>query len=296
MELRHLRYFVAVAEMENVSRAAARLHVSQPALSRQVRDLEEELGFRLFDRGARSLRLTAAGRIFLEESRAILGRVADGVERAKAAALAGGELHIGYAMSPTVRILPPALRAFQSEAPGVRVRLHDLSTTEMLEGLRAGRLGIAFMVCPRPARLRGLGHEEVARGAMLLAVPPGHPLARSRTVTLAEAARHPLVAFSREDYPDYHESLATLFAHIPRKPRITREHDSVGSLIASVEAGEGVAIVAESMACVAGPRLKLKPITPTPHPFIIVAAWPKGDRSREAALFLDCVKRVSPAG
>src|SRR5437764_1621204 len=115
MELRHLRYFVAVAEEENVSRAALKLHVSQPGLSRQIRDLEDELGFLLLRRSAKSVRLTEAGRVFLKEARAVIQRAADGVEAARAVATGGGgEIHVGYAPSLTARILPPTLRAFQA--------------------------------------------------------------------------------------------------------------------------------------------------------------------------------------
>src|SRR6266850_6633112 len=137
MELRHLRYFIGVAETENVSRAALKLHVSQPALSRQIRDLEDELGFLLLERTGRSVRLTESGRTFLIEARAVLQRAEDAVKAARAVAIGGrAELHIGYAPSLTARILPPALRAFQAELPNVRVKLHDLSTEEMPAGLR----------------------------------------------------------------------------------------------------------------------------------------------------------------
>src|SRR6478736_623337 len=111
VELRHLRYFVAVAEMENVSRAALKLHVSQPALSRQVRDLEDELGFPLLERSAKSVRLTEAGHTFLSEARAVLQRAEEAVNSARAIAIGGsGELHVGYAPSLTARILPATLR------------------------------------------------------------------------------------------------------------------------------------------------------------------------------------------
>src|SRR5262249_6565892 len=136
MELRHLRYFVAAAEAENVSRAAARLHVSQPALSRQIRDLEEELGSPLFQGTAKSVRLTEAGKAFLTEARVVLQGADEAVARARAIATGGHtELHVGYAPSPTVRLLPATLRAFQTEFPKVRVKLHDLSTEEMLAGV-----------------------------------------------------------------------------------------------------------------------------------------------------------------
>src|SRR6267378_3805065 len=207
MELRHLRYFVGVAEEENVSRAALKLHVSQPALSRQVSDLEEELGFLLLERSAKSVRLTEAGRAFLTEARAVLQRAEDAVKAARAIATGSGELHIGYAPSLTARILPATLRAFQAELPNVRVRLHDLSTEEMLAGLREGELQIAFAVRLTPAMLRGLRFEELARDPMCLAVTPKHPLAARRAVTLAEIATEPLITYNRKDYPDAYENL-----------------------------------------------------------------------------------------
>ena len=160
MELRHLRYFVAAAEEENVSRAALKLHVSQPGISRQIRDLEDEIGFQLFERSAKSLKLTNAGKTFLAEARAVLQRADEAVKTARAVAnKTDGELHVGYAPSPTVKILPQALRAFQEQFPNVRVMLHDLSTEEMLTGLREGKLHVALMVEPRGRSLRGLGFQ-----------------------------------------------------------------------------------------------------------------------------------------
>ena len=289
MELRHLRYFVAVAEEENVSRAALRLHVSQPALSRQVRDLEEDLGFPLLERSAKSVRLTDAGREFLKESRAVLQRVEDAVKAARAVADGGNELHVGYAMSPTVRILPQTLRMFQAAMPSIRVKLHDLSTEEMLAGLRNGKLQIAFMVHSRFAVARGLHLEDLASLPVCLAVAPEHPLAHRKTVKIADIAQHPLIAFSRKEYPDYHEVLAAWFSKA--KPRIAEEHDSVASLIAAVEAGDGVALVTESMACVAGSRLSLIRIVPAPNPLVIAAVWPEGRLSATAEQFLSCARR-----
>jgi len=293
MELRHLRYFVAVADGENVTRAALKLHVSQPALSRQIRDLEDELGFPLLERSAKSVRLTDAGREFFRESRAVLQRVEDAVMAARAIATGGNELHVGYAMSPTVRILPQTLRMFQAAMPLTRVKLHDLSTEEMLTGLRDGKLQIAFMVHSRLALMRGLQMEDLTTLPVRLAVAPEHPLASRKTVKISEIAQHPLIAFSRAEYPDYHEALATWFSQAEGKPRIAEEHDSVASLIAAVEAGDGVAFVTESMACVAGPRLSLIRITPAPSPLVIAAVWPEGKLSVVAEQFLSCARKCA---
>jgi len=295
MELRHLRYFVAVAEAENVSRAALKLHVSQPALSRQIRDLEDELGFLLLERSAKSVRLTEAGRTFLSESRAVLQRADDAVDAARAIASGGGEIHVGYAPSPTVRILPPTLRAFQKEFPGVRVRLHDLSTEEMLAELRNGKLHLAVMVYPTRVMLRGMHFEELARESMCVAVPPKHPFARLESVTVEQVAQQPLVAFTRKDYPEYHEYLNALFAKVKAKPRIAEEHDSAASLIAAVEAGCGVALAPQSLTCSTGPRLKLVPLTPSPEPLIIGAVWQEKGLTRAAEGFLKAAREVGSA-
>jgi DNA-binding transcriptional LysR family regulator len=138
--------------------------------------------------------------------------------------------------------------------------------------------------------LRGLQFEELTRDALCLAVAPKHPLARRRTVTLAEAAREPLITYNRKDYPDAHELLTAMFAKIKSKPRIAEEHDSVSSLIAAVESGAGVAVAPQSLVCTAGPRLKLIPFSPAPEPLVIGAAWNKGELPVAAERFLKCAK------
>jgi DNA-binding transcriptional LysR family regulator len=294
MELRHLRYFIAVAEAENVSRAALKLHVSQPALSRQIRDLEEELGFLLLERSARSVRLTDAGKTFQGEVKAVLQRLDEAIKTTRAVATGGrSELHVGFAPSLTVRILPPSLRAFQAESPNVRVLLHDLSTEEMLAQLREAKLQIAFLVRPTRAMLRGLRFEEVLRDSLCLAVAPKHHLGRRRMVRLAELTREPLIAYSREEYPEYHELLAEFFAAIQSKPLIGEECEGITSLVAAVEAGGGVALVPRSLVCLVGPRLKLIPIKPAPKPLVIGAAWPERGLDAAAERFLKCARETA---
>jgi DNA-binding transcriptional LysR family regulator len=260
-------------------------------LSRQIRDLEDELGFSLLQRSAKSVRLTEAGRVFLTEARAVVQRVAEGVAAARAVATGGrGEIHIGYAPSLTARILPPTLRAFQAAMPGVRVKLHDLATEEMLTGLGNGKLQLAFLVKPDRARLRGLRFQELARDSVRVALSLKHPLARRRAVTLAEVAREPLIIYSRQDYPEYYENLAALLSTAKVKLRVAEEHDSVTSLVAAVEAGGGVAVVSESVACITGRRLKLIPLSPAPEPFIVGAAWSKAGLPGPAERFLQAAK------
>ena len=293
MELRHLRYFVAVAEEQNVTRAAARLHVSQPPLSRQIRDLEDGLGVTLFERSARSVRLTEAGRVFLVEARAVLARAEEATQTVKAIASGKrGEIHVGYAPSLTVEILPHALRVFQEKSPGVRVSLHDLSTAEMLEGLRAGRLHVALMIQTSPKVLAGLIFNELCRYPVCVAAHPSHPLAQARTASLRAVARERLIGYNHEDYPEYHEWLTNLFAPLGLKPHLAEEHEGATSLIAAVEAGRGVALVPQSFNCFAGARLKMRPLKPAPAPMVVGVARRKTSLPAAAEDFVAVVRHL----
>ena len=290
MELRHLRYFVAVAEEQNVTRAAARLHVSQPPLSRQIRDLEAELGVSLFERSARSVRLTEAGRVFLIEAQAVLTRAEEATQTVKAIASGRrGEIHVGYAPSLTVELLPHALRAFQQQSPGVRVTLHDLSTEEMLDGLRERRLHVSMMIRPNDRVLSGLTFHELRRYAVCVALPAGHPLTRGNKPSLADVFNERLIAYTRRDYPEYHEWLATLAGG---KPRIAEEHDSSTSLVAATEAGRGIALVPESFSCFVGARLTLRRLAGSVAPFVVGVVSPKNAVSPLAANFIRAVKSL----
>ena len=287
MELRHLRYFVAAAEEENVSRAALKLNVSQPGISRQIHDLEDEIGFQLFERSAKALRLTNAGKIFLTEARAVLQHADDAVNKARAAiGVMHGEIHVGYAPSLTVQILPPTLRAFQEKLPNVRVALHDLSTGEMLEQLRNGKLQVALTVRLDSKILRGLEFVELARYPMRVAVARKHPLAESKTVSLDQVSRESLIAYNRADYPEYHTMLDKLFATVGRKPRIVEEHDGVSGIVLAVESGGGFALVPSCVECMVGSRLKLIPLSTAVPEVAVMAAWKKGALPASAKEFI----------
>jgi DNA-binding transcriptional LysR family regulator len=270
MELRHLRYFIAVAEEQNVTRAAERLHVSQPPLTRQIQDLEAELGVELFVRTAKTIRLTEAGRVFLRESKAAMQRVEAAVTAVRATAVdKASELHIGHAPSGTADLLPSVLRSFHKALPGVRVTLHDLTATEMLEGLREARLDAAFLVKPERKLPRGLVFHALRSHPMVVAVAPGHAFAKRRQVTVAEVLAEPLVAYSRREYPNYHRLLARVLGPRIRKCTLAEECDGGPSLIAAVESGKGVCVVPSFLATTAGRRLRFVALTPSDAPAVV---------------------------
>src|SRR5207302_8462822 len=233
VELRHLRYFVAVAEMENVSRAALKLHVSQPALSRQIRDLEDEIGFSLLERTAKSVRLTDAGRSFLDNARALLQNADDAVTKARAVATAEPtELDIGYSPTPTAEILPKILRAFQRKMPNVHVKLHDWSNNAILNGIRDGRLQLGLIVPPlKVSALHDLRFEELFHERVCVAVALQHPFARRRAIPIREFAGELLIRLTRRDYPNYYDYLLILLAKLKQKPRVGQEQDILSAVM-----------------------------------------------------------------
>ena len=285
MELRHLRYFVAVAEEENVSRAASKLRVSQPGVSRQVHDLEDEIGFPLFERTGKSVRLTAAGKIFCGEARDLLARAAAAVEKARAGLAPPAEIRVGYIPSGTVEILPRALRVFRGRFPGGHVTLHDLSAEEMQPLLLQRKLDLALTVL-RHKLSRELATKELARYETCVAVGATHPLAKSKFVRLDQMAAEPVATYTRQDYPGYNKHLEKMFATVGRKPCLGSEHDSGSSLIAAVAAGHEFALLPSCARGAAGARLRFLKVRPALPPWVIVALWRKDAETEPVRAFV----------
>ena len=295
MELRHLRYFVGVAETENVSRAALKLHISQPALSRQVRDLEEEVGLALLKRAGKTVRLTDAGRLFLNEARAVLERTDAALHNVRSAEEQRQiQLHVGYSSWGIDRLFHIILNSFNCAMPNAQLRLHDRRVEDNVDALLTGKLELAFIfVAPKPGALRGLRFIELSREHIRLAVPPKHPFARRRAVRIEDAAREPFITLVPEEYPDYHFFIDEVFASTKTKPRIAAERDSVAGLIAAVEAGLGVGLAGDRFGYLFGPRVKMLPLTPEPKLVPIGLAAPKAPLSAAAEKFWECAQQVA---
>ena len=294
MELRHLRYFLAVGEALNFTRAAARLRVAQPALSRQIQDLEDEIGVDLLSRSPRGVTLTAEGKLFLEEVRELLKHADESVERVRALARGEfGELHIGYAPLPTTEILAPALARFQKAVPRVKVLLHDLSSDELIAGLRNGTLELAIMVEPTGEQTADIEFELLRTYPLCVAMTVAHPFARLKSITLEKLATEPLVVLSRKDYPESYRFLDRLFAPISAKPQIAVECDSASSLITEVEAGRGIALATSVFKLVAGKRLLYRPLTGTTEAASVgIARATKGDVTPAGERFCELLRQL----
>jgi len=295
MELRHLRYFLVVGEVLNFTKAAARLRVAQPALSRQVQDLEDEIGVDLLRRSPRGVTLTAEGKLFLQEVCELLKRVDESVEKTRALARGEyGELHIGYIPIPTAEILPRALEEFRKAVPHVKLVLHDLSTDQLIAGLRNGTLELAIMVQPIGEQTAGIEFETLRSYVWFVALSRTHPFARLKSIPLEKLVGERLVILSRKSYSEYHRILEHIFAPIRTKPRIAMECDSESSLFMEVEAGRAIAVVTTIAKLAAGKRLVYRPLTGTTETqFVGIARATKGDVTPAGEKFYEILRKLS---
>jgi DNA-binding transcriptional LysR family regulator len=262
MELRHLRYFVAVARALNFTKAATRLRVAQPALSRQVAHLEDELAVDLLKRTSHGVVLTAEGKLFLEEARGILQRVDESITKVRALARGEfGELQVGYVPPLDLHILPRALAEFQKTTPDVKVVLHDRGSDELCNDMLSGTLHLALMMQPSDELTTGIEFEEIGRYPFFVAMASGHPLTRMKVISRETLAKQILVVLDRRRNSEFHRILKRVFA--PLHPNIATESDSVNSLITEIGVGKCVAVVSQLFKEAFGQRLVYRKLVNT---------------------------------
>ena len=281
MELRQLRYFVAVAEDGNISRAAKRIFLTQPALSRQIKALEEELGQCLLERQAHSIRLTPTGQALLVEARQLLQQADQMLERVRTASRSS-RLRVAYAPSLAAGLLSVAVANFTQAHPNIQVELLDLSTAEMLAGLEDDKLDVALCVGQQRA-MRGLMWTPLVRASWRLAVHRNHPLAHRSRVTPQEVAREPLLVYCQRSYPEYWEAITSWLRDHRQPPRIAGEYEGAENLMAAVESGLGVAFVTTQMARLYPKRARLVTLSSSPEP-VRIAAGQRADRAEDKPL------------
>lgn len=297
MELRHLRYFTVVAELENITRAAVQLNVSQPPLSRQIRDLEREIGVSLFERSARRLMLTTSGRIFLREARRILKQTEQAVAKARDVAGRGRkEVHVGFAPSPSADLLPKALKRFQQQNRMVRVILHDMSSAEEIAGLTNRQLDLALIVRVISKPILKVRFEKLCEFSVGLLVPRNHPMARRKRVSLGDVRGQPLVGYSRREYPDYHRWISGVLAPARIRPMLTLECDGAHSLITAIKSGHGIAVAADVYQTLSAGSLVHVPFHPPARPLELgIATLKHRNMSPDAARFCEILREVASA-
>lgn len=248
MELRHLRYFIAVAEELHFGRAAEQLGISQPPLSQQIQAMEEELGVRLFERTNRRVALSEVGRLFLPEARQVLAQLEQAVAVARRAQRGElGELKVGFTSSaPFTSTIPRAIRAFRQACPEVHLDLRELSSRGVAEAVHEGRLqvGVLRPLAPLPEELVAL---ELFAEPLVVVLPVGHPLAGGADgVRLAELGEEPFVFFPRSFGTGLYDQLLELARAAGFVPRIVQEASEAMTLIGLVATGLGVTVLPAS--------------------------------------------------
>lgn len=292
MELRHLRYFVAVAEELHFGRAAERVHIAQPPLSQQIRRLEDELGVQLFDRTKRRVELTLAGRAFLGEARQTLARAEQAVRAAQQASRGEvGELAVGFVGSATYLIVPLVLRTFRHRFPKVELLLEELSPAEQAERLRLGQIHVGFFRSVSDDE--ALTFEWILEERLVMALPKSHRLARQHRVELAKLAGDSFVLFPRAIGPGFYDLIVSQCRRAGFTPRVALEASSVQTIVGLVAAGMGVALVPASCQNFRRAGVIYKAIR-EPGPTVKMAvAWRRDDRSPVLRAFLEVVREVA---
>lgn len=289
MELRHLRYFVAVAEELHFGRAAARLRIAQPPLSRQIRALEGEIGTALFERTRRKVELTRAGQVFLDEVRRTFGQVERAVGLARRAGRGeSGALSVGFVSVTTHTLLPVILRAFRDRYPGVDLSLREMPPSEQVVALREGRIEVGFLRAPLDEPT--LGIEVVLSERLMAAMPSRHPLAAKKRIALRALSREPFVLFPRHLGPGFHDQIITLCREAGFSPRVIQEAPQMMTIASLVAVGLGVSIVPASVARMWREGVAFVPFSGKQPTADLVMAWRPDDSSPVLRAFLEVVR------
>ena len=293
MDLRRLRYFVVVAEELNFSRAAERLHMAQPPLSAQIKQLEDELGARLFDRLGRGVRLTEAGRLLLEEARGIFVQVdqtASMVRRAGNGEV--GRLTLGFVPSATNNILPAFLRVFRQRYPDVELYLHEMKPDDLVRRMHDRRIDVSFFYLPFDDAI--LDVRPVLREPLVVALPGGHPLTDEPEVNIRDLAEEPFVLPAHYQMPGLYARVTEacrLSGFVPRA--VQKEVWLMQTIVGLVAGGIGVALVPASLQNLRRTGVayrKIKDLLPAVEMGVV---WRREDTSAVLKAFLEIVEEVS---
>jgi DNA-binding transcriptional LysR family regulator len=264
MELRHLRYFVSVAEALSFTKAAKQLNTAQPSLTRQIKDLEEELGVRLLNRTKQQVTLTNEGRSFLADAKRLLALAAETV--ASLRRMNSGEvraLNVGYVSNLFYDLLPMTLASFHQSFPTVSINLFDMSCGEQFRALEDGKLDLGFVGLHEPIARRGLEFRTIASYKTVVALPHDNPLAGKKRVDLKALGSMFFIGMSEGSYPGYRDWLTKTCAGAGFVPKVLQDVELERTMIHAVAAGLGVALVPEQLRKLEHANVVFRPLNPT---------------------------------
>jgi DNA-binding transcriptional LysR family regulator len=292
VELRHLRYFVALAEELHFGRAARRLHLSQPPLSMQIKALEAEIGTPLLTRTRRRVELTAAGAIFLRDARDILMRVEQATASARRVGRGEiGELAVGFVTIADYNVLPRVLSEFRVQHPEVRLTLREATTDAQLRELAEQRIDIGFVLAP--IHDDNVTTRPLLSEPLVAALPAHHPLARTRAaLPLARLADAPFILFPRHMAPGLYDDVVGFCRLAGFIPRVEQEAVQMQTIISLVSAGLGVALIPASMRNLGRSGVVYRSLREDSPLTQVLVAWRKGDNAPVLHRFVECLERV----
>jgi DNA-binding transcriptional LysR family regulator len=291
MELRHLRYFVAAAEDLNISRAATRLRVSQPPLSRQIHDLEDEIGTQLFDRSNKKLKLTPAGRYFLQEAKKILSHAQRATRVAKSVATGqAGQITVAFLSPLGGMLLPPVVRAFRGKFPLVDIDLVEMAPRKQLDALLDNEVDVGFVAKVEVESANEFAFEPVMDVELRLAIALEHPLSKLRRIPVAKLQEERLVIFKRSAAPATHDLLLRVCRSAGFEPNVVKQSDRPQSILDLVAAGVGVAILPEHFQRYQADFV-MRPLIPRPPKISLCMVWRQNDTSVALHVFRTMIRR-----
>jgi DNA-binding transcriptional LysR family regulator len=292
MELRHLKYFVAVAEELNFARAARRVHIAQPSLTKQIQQLEQELGFPLFYRTKKKVELLDTGHVLLDEAQRLLHQAEKAIQSTQRThAGQSGRLLIGFSTSAAPEVLPRILRKYHALFPDVVVELLEITTVKNTESLLQSAMSVAVIRSPTFLSHELFCFETIQRERFVVALPDSHPLAKQKSVRIKTLASEPLIVPPLQPGWGYADSIFQIFRDYGIVPHIAREATGALSVVTLVAGGFGVALVPASLSNLRLPGVSYRPIKGRCRTSDLALVWQRDSRASTVRAFLEVVKR-----
>lgn len=293
MELRHLKYFIALAEELHFGRAAKRLGMSQPPLSQQIKQLEEEIGVVLLKRTKRQVVLTTAGEVFLDEARKSIAQANHAVQAAQRAARGEiGQLSVGFVSSAVYGKVPSIFSLMRSRYPGVSLLLQDLTSEEQVEALKVNRIDVG-LVRPPVVDAETLAMRVIWQEALMVALPEGNPLTRQEEIALEELAEESFIQIPRHVAPGYYDQCIRICARAGFSPKIVQEARTTPTIVSLIAGGMGISILPASLLSLQRSGVVYRPLKKPAPTTDMAVIWRPADTSPTLRSFLEIIWDVA---